>query len=142
MIMAFRIPAINRVKPFRSFLVTLELLVSNRRIAKPNAVKNPERGLSTQKRQCSVAFVDKDLIDLPGRGSNERNSSEDQSNPHQSSNGSRTNIVSSRCGDVETKVTGHWISSSMRRMYLIAGAGSAPKLRAPAVVSLQPGMVS
>ena len=38
----------------------------------------------------------------------------------QSANGSRTRIVSSRSGLVETKATGQRISSSIRRIYLIA----------------------
>jgi hypothetical protein len=60
----------------------------------------------------------------------------------QSANGSVTSIVSSRCGDVDTNVTGHSISSSMRRIYLIACAGSSAQLRAPAVVPCQPSIVS
>lgn len=62
--------------------------------------------------------------------------------PPQSANGSRTRIVSSRSGLVETSATGHWISSSTRRIYLIAWAGSSAQLRAPAVDSLQPSMLS
>src|SRR3546814_1680037 len=42
---------------------------------------------------------------------------------------------------VETSVTGHWINSSIRRIYLIACAGSSAQLRAPAVVSLQPSKI-
>src|SRR5436309_1157743 len=60
----------------------------------------------------------------------------------QSAKGSRTRIVSSRSGLVETRVTGQRISSSTRRIYLIAAAGSSAQLRAPAVVSCQPGIVS
>ena len=62
--------------------------------------------------------------------------------PHQSANGSRTKIVSSRCGEVDTNATGHSINSSIRRTYLIACAGKSAQLRAPAVVSCQPGISS
>ena len=48
--------------------------------------------------------------------------------------------MSSRSGLVETKATGQAISSSMRRIYLIAWAGSWRQLRAPAVDSLQPAI--
>ncbi|CAA9501669.1 MAG: hypothetical protein AVDCRST_MAG91-1087, partial [uncultured Sphingomonadaceae bacterium] len=57
-------------------------------------------------------------------------------------NGSRTRIVSWRSGEVDTSVIGQSISSSTRRIYLIACAGSSPQLRAPRVDSDQPGMVS
>src|SRR5690606_42108190 len=43
---------------------------------------------------------------------------------------------------VETEATGHSINSSIRRIYLIACAGRSAQRRAPAVVSLQPGMSS
>ena len=56
----------------------------------------------------------------------------------QSAKGSRTRIVSSRSGLVDTSATGQRISSSTRRMYLIACAGRSAQLRAPAVVSVQP----
>ncbi len=61
---------------------------------------------------------------------------------HQSEKGSRTRIVSSRSGLVETSATGVRISSSTRRIYLIAWAGSCAQLRAPAVDSDQPATVS
>ena len=48
--------------------------------------------------------------------------------------------MSSRSGLVETKATGQAISSSTRRMYLIACAGNCRQLRAPAVDSDQPGI--
>ena len=51
-------------------------------------------------------------------------------------------IVSSRSGLVESKVTGQPISSSTRRTYLIACAGSCAQDRAQAVGSFQPSMVS
>ena len=54
----------------------------------------------------------------------------------------RSGIVSSRSGEVDSSATGHWISSSMRRTYLIASAGSSAQLRAPAVDSCQPGISS
>jgi hypothetical protein len=56
--------------------------------------------------------------------------------------GSVTRMVSSRSGLVERSATGQPISSSMRRTYLIAWAGSSAQERAPAVVSDQPGSVS
>src|SRR6185437_1554141 len=60
----------------------------------------------------------------------------------QSANGSRTKIVSSRSGLVESSATGVSINSSMRRTYLTASAGNCDQLRAPRVLSLQPSMVS
>ena len=60
----------------------------------------------------------------------------------QSSNGSFIRIVSSRSGLVESSVTGHSISSSMRLTYLIACAGSCAHERAPAVDAFQPSSVS
>ena len=54
--------------------------------------------------------------------------------------GSVTRMVSSRSGLVESMATGQPISSSMRRTYLIACAGSSAHERAPAVVSDQPSM--
>lgn len=60
----------------------------------------------------------------------------------QSAKGSRTSTVSSRSGLVENSATGASISSSMRRIYLIAGALSCAQERAPRVLSLQPGTVS
>jgi len=56
----------------------------------------------------------------------------------QSSNGSFTNIVSSRSGLVDSSVTGHSISSSMWRTYFTACAGSSLHLRAPFVDCDQP----
>src|SRR3569623_1336015 len=61
---------------------------------------------------------------------------------YQSAKGSRTNIVSLRSVLVETNATGHRISSSMRRIYLTAAAGSSAQPRAPAVDSDQPAIVS
>ena len=46
-------------------------------------------------------------------------------------NGSVTRIVSSRSGLVESSVTGVFVSSSTRRIYLTAFAGSSAQLRAP-----------
>ncbi len=60
----------------------------------------------------------------------------------QSENGSRTRIVSSRSGLVESRVSGVWINSSMRRMYLTALAGKSTQERAPRVLSGQPWKVS
>src|SRR5262245_43479888 len=60
----------------------------------------------------------------------------------QSANGSFTRMVSSRSGLVERSATGASISSSMRRMYLIAVAGSCAQERAPLVDSRQPSSVS
>jgi hypothetical protein len=60
----------------------------------------------------------------------------------QSTNGSRTRIVSSRSGLVESSATGHSTSSSRRLTYLTALAGSWAKLRAPLVVSSQPSSSS
>ena len=60
----------------------------------------------------------------------------------QSRNGSVTRMVSSRSGLVETIATGASISSSMRRMYFTAVAGRSAQLRAPWVLSFQPGIVS
>ena len=45
-------------------------------------------------------------------------------------------------GEVESSATGHWISSSMRRTYLIALAGRSAQLRAPWVDSCQPSVSS
>ena len=45
-------------------------------------------------------------------------------------------------GRGQTSATGQRISSSMRRTYLIAWAGSSAQLRAPAVVPLQPSISS
>src|SRR5204862_7775361 len=60
----------------------------------------------------------------------------------QSVNGSRTRIVSSRSGLVDSIATGAPISSSRRRMYLIAVAGRSAQERAPRVLSVQPSAVS
>ncbi len=60
----------------------------------------------------------------------------------QSSNGLCIRIVSSRSGLVDSKATGQPTSSSMRRTYLIAGAGSSAQERARAVGSRQPATVS
>lgn len=60
----------------------------------------------------------------------------------QSTKGSRSRIVSSRSGLVETRATGVSISSCTRWTYLIALAGNWAKLRAPAVVSCQPSISS
>ena len=60
----------------------------------------------------------------------------------QSSNGSFIRIVSSRSGLVDSSVTGHSISSSMRLTYLIAWAGSAAQDRLPSVDAFQPSSVS
>lgn len=49
-------------------------------------------------------------------------------------------MVSSRSGLVDNSATGQPISSSTRRTYLIASAGSSAQLRAPSVESDQPGM--
>ncbi len=62
--------------------------------------------------------------------------------PDQPSNGSRTRIVSSRSGLVESSVTGASVNSSMRRTYLMAAAGSSAQDRAPLVDSLQPSIDS
>src|SRR5713226_1474249 len=59
-----------------------------------------------------------------------------------SSKGSRTNTVSSRSGLVENSATGASISSSMRRIYLMASALSCAQERAPRVLSLHPSTVS
>lgn len=60
----------------------------------------------------------------------------------QPSNGSRTRIVSSRSGLVERSVTGASTSSSIRRTYFTAAAGSSAQERAPRVDPAQPSMVS
>src|SRR5262249_6383406 len=60
----------------------------------------------------------------------------------QVSNGLRTRMVSSRSGLVDSSPTEQPPSSSIRRTYLIAGAGSSAHDRAPAVRSRQPAMVS
>ena len=52
--------------------------------------------------------------------------------------GSRTITVSSRSGLVESSATGASISSSTRRMYFTASAGSPAQLRAPRVLADQP----
>src|SRR5712692_9246002 len=59
-----------------------------------------------------------------------------------SSKGSRTNTVSSRSGLVENSATGASISSSLRRIYLMASALSCAQERAPRVLSLHPSTVS
>ena len=51
-------------------------------------------------------------------------------------------MVSSRSGLVDSSATGQPTSSSIRRTYLIACAGSSAQERAPAVGSCQPSMVS
>ncbi len=61
---------------------------------------------------------------------------------NQSANGSRTSTVSSRSGLVESSATGASISSSSRRMYLIAVAGKSAQERAPRVLSRQPAALS
>src|SRR5205823_3500968 len=60
----------------------------------------------------------------------------------QAEKGSLTRMVSSRSGLVESRATGASISSSMRRTYLMAGAGSSAQLRAPRVLSAQPSCTS
>jgi hypothetical protein len=60
----------------------------------------------------------------------------------QPSNGSRTRMVSSRSGLVESRVTGASVSSSMRRTYLTAWAGRSAQERAPRVEACQPSMRS
>ncbi|TPW02866.1 MAG: hypothetical protein FD124_3230, partial [Alphaproteobacteria bacterium] len=57
-------------------------------------------------------------------------------------NGSRIRITSSRSGLVLTSAAGQEMSSSMRRMYLIALAGRSREVRTPWVDSVQPGIVS
>ncbi len=47
------------------------------------------------------------------------------------SKGSRIAMVSSRSGEVDSTVTGASTSSSIRRTYFTAAAGSAPQERAP-----------
>jgi len=61
---------------------------------------------------------------------------------HQPSNGSRTRIVSSRSGLVDSSVTGASTSSSMRRTYFTACAGRSAQERAPRVEPAQPSIVS
>ena len=61
---------------------------------------------------------------------------------HQSANGSVTRMVSSRSGLVDKRATGQSISSSTRFTYLIALAGRSFQLRAPSVLSDQPGISS
>src|SRR5258705_4029946 len=56
--------------------------------------------------------------------------------------GSRTRMVSSRSGLVESSATGAPISSSTRRIYLIAVAGSSAHERAPRVDPLHPSRLS
>ncbi len=60
----------------------------------------------------------------------------------QSAKGSRTRMVSSRSGLVESRATGASTSSSSRLTYLTAGAGRSAKLRAPRVLSDQPSSSS
>jgi len=60
----------------------------------------------------------------------------------QSANGSCIKMVSSRSGLVDNRVTGAPISSSTRRMYLMAVAGSRPQDRAPRVLWRQPSKLS
>ena len=60
----------------------------------------------------------------------------------QSAKGSWTRMVSSRSGLVDSRATGASISSSMRRTYFTAAAGRSLKVRAPSVLSDQPGRVS
>jgi hypothetical protein len=62
--------------------------------------------------------------------------------PVQSWNGSRIRMTSSRSGLVETSATGVSMSSSMRRTYLTASAGSWAHDRAPTVEPFQPSKVS
>src|ERR1700730_272139 len=62
--------------------------------------------------------------------------------PRQSANGSRTRTVSSRSGLVDSIATGAPISSSGRRMYLIAVAGRSAQDRAPRVLSPHPSALS
>jgi hypothetical protein len=50
--------------------------------------------------------------------------------------------VSSRSGEVESSATGAPISSSTRRTYLIACAGSSAQERAPALEPFQPSISS
>src|SRR5262249_151956 len=61
---------------------------------------------------------------------------------HRSTKGSRTKIVSSRSGLVESSATGAPISSSTRRIYLIAVAGNCAQERAPPVDCAHPSKVS
>ena len=51
-------------------------------------------------------------------------------------------MVSSRSGLVESSVTGASTSSSMRRTYFTAAAGSSAQLRAPRVEAVQPSITS
>ena len=60
----------------------------------------------------------------------------------QPSNGSRTRIVSSRSGLVDSSVTGASTSSSIRRTYLTACAGRSAQERAPRVEPVQPSITS
>ncbi len=60
----------------------------------------------------------------------------------QPSKGSRTRIVSSRSGLVESSVTGDSVNSSMRRTYFTAAAGKSAQDRAPRVEALQPSIDS
>src|SRR5262249_13112856 len=60
----------------------------------------------------------------------------------QVSNGLRIRIVSSRSGLVDSSATGQPISSSVRRTYLMAWAGSSAHDRARAVPSCQASAVS
>ena len=60
----------------------------------------------------------------------------------QSTNGSRTRIVSSRSGEVDSIATGHPMSSSIRRTYLIAAPGRSAHRRAPAVLPPHPSISS
>ncbi len=62
--------------------------------------------------------------------------------PNYCSNGFCIRIVSSRSGLVDSSVTGQPTSSSIRRTYLIACAGSSAHERARAVGSCQPPTVS
>src|SRR5258708_3111333 len=61
---------------------------------------------------------------------------------HRATKGSRTRMVSSRSGLVESSATGAPINSSTRLIYLIAVAGSSAQERAPRVDPLHPSNVS
>src|SRR5689334_13654733 len=91
-----------------------------------------------------LPFADRrlELHDVKERGRHSAPALGTQQERTQSANGSRTRIVSSRSGLVESIDTGAWISSSMRRMYLIAVAGRSAQERAPRVLSPQPSSVS
>ena len=84
-----------------------------------------------------VTHVDGYIGDHLGRGAKSSGRQPDPRRPlsPQSANGSRTSTVSSRSGLVDSSATGAPISSSSRRMYLIAVAGRSAQERAPRVLS-------